>query len=189
MRKLLAPWIFTSHHIMVLYNLVGQSNFREIRNMGKFRFTVALVTVSSLLGIAIPCAAQQVLFANRSLKGNYAMDATGTYRSGALQLTMVGTGVLSSKGDGNVDATMTMMDASIVCNVTLNGSYTVQSNGLGTGTLTVSSSTPVNGVCDKFAGQQVSFAFVLEGKRPANKIKLSLTNSVFTLLGIGEPQS
>ena len=155
--------------------------------MKNLRFAGA-IAAALLLGMAAPGRAQQVLFNNRSLKGNYAMDATGTYRSGALQLTMVGTGVLASKGDGNVQATMTMMDASIVCNVTLSGSSTVQSNGMGTGSLTITSSTPVNGVCDKFAGQQVSFAFVLEGKRPASRIKLSLTNDVFTLLGIGEPQ-
>ena len=155
--------------------------------MKNLRF-VGAIAAALLLGMAAPGRAQQVLFNNRSLKGSYAMDATGTYRSGALQLTMVGTGVLASKGDGNVQATMTMMDASIVCNVMLSGSSTVQSNGMGTGSLTITSSTPVNGVCDKFAGQQVSFAFVLEGKRPASRIKLSLTNDVFTLLGIGEPQ-
>ncbi len=155
--------------------------------MRHLRLMVIALALPVVVAIAVPCDAGRP-FTNRSFNGSYAMDATGSFRSGAVSLTMVGTGILSSKGDGSLDATMMMMDASIVCNVALNGSYTVQPNGSGSGSLTIASGSPANGVCDKFAKQQVSFAFVLIGRHSANKIKLSLTNNVFTLLGIGESQ-
>jgi hypothetical protein len=154
----------------------------------QFRVALALVAASTLLAIAAPCGAQQVLFTNRSLRGSYALDLTGSYRAGSTLLTLVGTGVLTSTGDKNLSATVTTMDGSFVCTETLSGSYSVAASGSGSGSFTISSSTPVNGVCDKLTNQEISFAFVLIGRRPANRIKLSLTNSTITLLGIGDAQ-
>ncbi|GEM_PF-6832747 len=159
--------------------------------MKKHRLEILLVAVCFLLGGfagGVHQASAAPAFTSKSFKGTFALDVTGSYRSGSQSLTMVGTGILSASGDGNLEATVTTMDASITCNVTLSGTYSVQSNGSGTGALTVASSAPSNGICDKFTGQQASFAFVLIGKHPADKIKLSLTTSLFTLLGIGEAQ-
>ena len=160
--------------------------------MKNLRFAFALVVAAVVLGIHTPCRAQIVIggapFTNKSLKGSYAMEANGVFRTAKATRTMVGTGLLTSKGEGNLQVEMMVMDGVEVCSVNLSGSYAVQANGMGTGSLTLSSAAPANGICDEFNGQQFSFAFVLERRHPADKIKLSLGNPAFTLLCDGEEQ-
>jgi len=91
-----------------------------------------------LLAGANALPAQAVTFNNASLKGSYSfLTNLWTANTSTNQFAMVG--VLTFDGAGNVTGSYTSIDGGVVQTGTLGGTYTVNSNGTGTITLTTGS--------------------------------------------------
>ncbi|MDO8431932.1 MAG: hypothetical protein Q7S58_05915 [Candidatus Binatus sp.] len=123
-------------------------------------------------------------FSNKSFKGSYAVGFSGT------DLTVgpiAGTGILIADGKGNLTGTETIKDGPIVCTESFSGTYGINPDGTGTGSVTVTS-TPDGGICASSIGNVITFSLVLSGNGSSNQIKLSETNPNYVILGSGERQ-
>ena len=123
-------------------------------------------------------------FSKRNFKGSYAIGFSGT------DLTVgpiAGTGVIVADGRGSLNGTETIKDGPIVCTESFAGTYDVNPDGTGSGSITVTS-TPDGGICAASVGNVISFSLVLSGNRPSNEIKLSETNPNYVILGSGDRQ-
>ena len=123
-------------------------------------------------------------FSNKSFKGSYGVGFSGT------DLTVgpiAGTGILVADGNGNLTGTETIKDGPIVCNESFSGTYGINSDGTGTGSVTVTS-TPDGGICEASVGNVITFSLVLSGNGSSNQIKLSETNPNYVILGSGDRQ-
>ena len=123
-------------------------------------------------------------FSNKNLKGSYAVGFSGT------DLTVgpiAGTGVLTGDGKGNLTGTQTIKDGPFVCTESFSGTYAVNPDGTGTGSVTVTS-TPDAGVCAASVGNVITFSLVLNGNNNSSQIKLSETNPNYVILATGDRQ-
>ena len=151
--------------------------------------TFRIVTLSGLALVLV--LAQSVdaedgrKFSDRSLRGSYAVGISGTVVSVG---PMAGTGLLTGDGRGNLVGTQTISYGTGPCVLTLAGTYSVNPDGTGTGSVTVTSA--VGGpLCTSGNGSIVDFSFVLSGEPGhADKIKLSETSPGFAILAQGERQ-
>jgi len=101
---------------------------------------------------------------------------------------VAGTGLLTSDGLGGLVGTETISYGLGPCVLTLAGTYSVNADGTGTGSVTVTSA--VGGpLCTSGNTSNVDFSFVLSGgPGTADKIKLSETSTGFAILAHGERQ-
>ena len=123
-------------------------------------------------------------FSNRSFRGSYALGIIGTVVSVG---PVAGAGVLTSDGNGNLVGTETISYGFGPCVLTLTGTYSVDPDGTGTGSVTVLSATG-GPLCTSGNGSTVTFSLVLSGKGIADKIKLSETSTGFAILAEGDRQ-
>lgn len=141
--------------------------------------------VVSVIGLS---AAQQAgaegPFSNKSFRGSYALGITGTVLAAG---PVAGTGLITSDGRGNVNGVETISYGNGPCVLTFAGTYTVNPDGTGTGSVTVTS-TIGGSLCTSGNGAAVDFSFVLSGRGLADTIKLSETSPGFAILAVGDRQ-
>jgi hypothetical protein len=123
-------------------------------------------------------------FSDQSFRGSYALGISGTVLAAG---PVAGTGVITSDGQGNVDGVQTISYGSGPCVLTFAGTYSVNPDGTGTGSVTVTS-TIGGALCTSGNGSTVEFSFVLSGKGLADRIKLSETSPGFAILAEGDRQ-
>ena len=143
--------------------------------------SVVLLAMSAQQGSAVEPGG----FSDRSFRGSYALGIIGTVVSVG---PVAGTGVLTSDGKGNLDGTQTISYGFGPCVLTLSGTYSVNPDGTGTGSVTVLSATGGGSLCASGNGSIVTFSFVLSGRGIADKIKLSETSTGFAILAEGDRQ-
>ncbi len=123
-------------------------------------------------------------FSDQSFRGSYALGISGTVLAAG---PVAGTGVITSDGQGNVDGVQTISYGSGPCVLTFAGTYSVNPDGTGTGSVTVTS-TIGGALCTSGNGSTVEFSFVLSGKGLADRIKLAETSPGFAILAEGDRQ-
>jgi hypothetical protein len=142
--------------------------------------SVVLIAMSVQQGSAVEAGG----FSNRTFKGSYALGITGTVVSVG---PVAGTGLLTSDGNGNLVGTETISYGLGPCLLSLIGTYSVDPDGTGTGSVTVLSA--IGGpLCTGGNGSTVTFSLVLSGKGTADKMKLSETSPGFAILAEGDRQ-
>lgn len=150
-------------------------------------FSIAAVGSAVLVVMLIQqgSAAERNGFSNHSFRGSYALGIIGTVISVG---PVAGTGRLTSDGNGNFAGTETISYGVGPCVLTLIGTYSVNSDGTGTGSATVTSALG-GPLCTSGNAATVDFSFVLSGARgPADRIKLSETSTGFAILAEGDRQ-
>ena len=124
-------------------------------------------------------------FSNRSFRGSYALGIIGTVVSVG---PVAGTGLLTSDGKGSFVGSETISYGVGPCVLTLTGTYSVNPDGTGTGSATVTSAAG-GPLCTSGNLATVDFSLVLSGgKGAADKIKLSETSTGFAILAEGDRQ-
>ncbi len=110
----------------------------------RFRTLAAFAAVStlSLLLVAEIAHAGDKSYRLSSIKGSYAGIFTGRIKIGAQLLPFDGTGVFVSDGKGNLRGHETYTIDTAVCDATIEGTYTVNTDGTGTDTADFIASTP-----------------------------------------------
>jgi hypothetical protein len=156
--------------------VVGMKRTSWIAAMG----SVVVLAISAQRGSAV----EQGGFSNRSFSGSYALGITGTVVSVG---PVAGTGVLTSDGNGNLIGSETISYGFGPCVLSLIGTYSVDPDGTGTGSVTVLSATG-GPLCTSGNGSNVTFSLVLSGKGIADKMKLSETSPGFAILAEGDRQ-
>jgi hypothetical protein len=147
--------------------------------------SITLGVLALLVLIAPVAAAQGSHFSEHSFRGSYAVGIIGTVVGVG---PVAGTGLLTSDGRGNLVGTETISYGTGPCALTLNGTYSVNHDGTGTGSVTVTQAVGES-LCRGGSGSTVNFSFVLSGSPgAADKIKLSETSEGFAILAQGERQ-
>jgi hypothetical protein len=140
----------------------GVSNLSRERTMNRIHRGVVFAALSLFLCTSGPVggiAFADPGFSLKSLKGSYAVGFSGT------DLTVgpiAGTGVITSDGKGALSGTQTIKDGPIVCTESFSGTYAINPDGTGTGSVTVTS-TPDVGICAASVGNVIGFSLVLSG--------------------------
>jgi len=101
------------------------------------QFGLAVVVILTCAAMAVPMAlAQSPAFNNGSLKGSYGFLAA-KWTSDSSENAEGDVGVMTFDGAGNVSGSFTLNEAGNVQTATFSGTYSVQSNGTGSISLTV----------------------------------------------------
>jgi len=147
---------------------------------------MATLSILAFLILLAPLAgAQGGGFSNHSFRGSYTLGIIGTVVSVG---PVAGTGLLTSDGRGNLVGSETISYGIGPCVLSLSGTYSVNPDGTGTGSVTVTQAVG-GSLCASGSGDTVDFSFVLSGPTgAADKIKLSETSTGFAILAQGERQ-
>ena len=123
-----------------------------------------VAAISSVILVAMwaqqGSAVQPAGFSNRSFSGSYALGISGTVVSVG---PVAGTGVLTSDGNGNLVGSETISYGLGPCVLSLIGTYSVDPDGTGTGSVTVLSATG-GPLCTSGNGSTVTFSLVCPEK-------------------------
>jgi len=147
---------------------------------------MATLSILAVLVFLAPLASGQGNgFSNHSFRGSYALGIIGTVVSVG---PVAGTGLLTSDGRGNLVGSETISYGTGPCVLSLSGTHSVNPDGTGTGSVTVTQAVG-GSLCASGSADTVDFSFVLSGPTgAAEKIKLSETSTGFAILAQGERQ-
>ena len=81
-------------------------------------------------------------FSLASLRGSYALEFSGKFKSGDRWVPMMGTGVIAADGRGHLRGAETYSTDTQACDAALSGTYTIEPDGRGTVRLTFTPATP-----------------------------------------------
>ena len=107
-----------------------------------------LVVVSLMVGCLVSScgspSSAETAFSNSSLKGSYALSFAVAVGGGSAVDFTGGTGIIVADGNGNLSGSESYSDTNgLVCsNLTIAGTYTINSNGSGVATFSFTSSDP-----------------------------------------------